>query len=90
VEARAAADAGVKDGATGGEEAEEDSMPIYEYDVRFGVPVRDGDTVTCLHRGSSALDKLLSVPSALSGRTARQPGHTSPTAAVGSRPRGAM
>jgi hypothetical protein len=86
----AAADAGVKDGATGGEEAEEDSMPIYEYDALFGVPVRGGGTFARLHRGSSALDKLLSVPFALSGRTARQPGHTSPTAAVGSRPGGAM
>ena len=54
-----AADAGVEGGVTGGEEAEEDSVPTYEYDLRFGVPVRDGDTVTCLHRGSSALDKLL-------------------------------
>jgi putative FmdB family regulatory protein len=63
-------------------------MPIYEYrcrncDTTFEALVRGGDVVTCPHCGSSSLDKLLSAPVMLSGRTARPAGRTSPTAAVG-------
>ena len=56
-------------------------MPIYEYrcrncDATFESLVRGGDVVTCPHCGGSALDKLLSAPVMLSGRTARPAGRT--------------
>jgi len=56
-------------------------MPIYEYrcrdcDATFEVLVRGGNAVTCPHCGGSSLDKLLSAPVMLSGRTARQAGRT--------------
>ena len=56
-------------------------MPIYEYrcqdcEAIFEVLVRSDDLVTCVHCGSSSLDKLLSAAVMLSGRTARQSGHT--------------
>ena len=56
-------------------------MPIYEYrcrncDATFEVLVRGSNAVTCPHCGSSSLDKLLSAPVMLSGRTARQAGRT--------------
>jgi len=56
-------------------------MPIYEYRCRdcesvFETLVRGGDAVACPYCGSSSLDKLLSTPRVLSGRTARPAGHT--------------
>jgi putative FmdB family regulatory protein len=56
-------------------------MPIYEYrcqgcETTFEVLVRGGSTVTCPQCGSPSLDKLLSAPYVLSGRTARTAGHT--------------
>jgi len=56
-------------------------MPIYEYtcrdcDATFEVLVQGGDTVACPHCGSASLNKLLSAPVMLSGRTARPTGHT--------------
>jgi len=59
-------------------------MPIYEYtccdcDAMFEVLVRDGEPVVCPHCGSVSLNKLLSAPVMLSGRTARPAGRTPPT-----------
>jgi len=56
-------------------------MPIYEYrcrdcDATFEALVRDSNAVTCPQCGSSSLDKLLSAPVMLSGRTARPTGRT--------------
>ncbi len=56
-------------------------MPIYEYHCRncnatFEMLVRASTTVICPHCGGSSLDKLLSAPVVLSGRTARQAGRT--------------
>ena len=56
-------------------------MPIYEYrcrdcNVTFEMLVRAGTVVTCPHCGSASLDKLISAPFVLSGRTVQQPGHT--------------
>ena len=56
-------------------------MPIYEYrcqdcETRFEALVRGDGVITCPHCDSSSLDKLLSAPVILSGRTARQSGHT--------------
>ena len=56
-------------------------MPIYEYrcrdcDTTFEALVRGGGGVTCPHCGGSSLDKLLSAPVMLSGRTARPAGRT--------------
>lgn len=56
-------------------------MPIYEYRCRecettFEVLVRGSDAVACPQCGSSSLDKLLSAPVTLSGRTARPAGRT--------------
>ena len=56
-------------------------MPIYEYrcrdcNVTFEMLVRAGTVVTCPHCGSVSLDKLISAPFVLSGRTVQQPGHT--------------
>jgi putative FmdB family regulatory protein len=56
-------------------------MPIYEYrcldcGTTFEALVRGGRAVTCPDCGSSSLDKLLSAPAVLSGRTARPTGRT--------------
>ena len=56
-------------------------MPIYEYRCRncgatFEVLMRGEDAVVCPHCGNSSLEKLLSAPAVLSGRTARRAGHT--------------
>ncbi len=56
-------------------------MPLYEYRCRacsatFEMLVRVGSHVTCPHCGDSSVDKLLSVPTVLSGQTARMAGHT--------------
>ncbi len=56
-------------------------MPIYEYRCRncnatFEMLVRASTTVICPQCGGSSLDKLLSAPIMLSGRTARQAGRT--------------
>ncbi|MBS3783990.1 MAG: zinc ribbon domain-containing protein [Anaerolineae bacterium] len=56
-------------------------MPIYEYrcvecGTTFEALVRGKRAVTCPRCGSSSLDKLLSAPTVLSGRTARPTGHT--------------
>ncbi|MEW5717283.1 MAG: zinc ribbon domain-containing protein [Chloroflexota bacterium] len=56
-------------------------MPLYEYHCRIcgatvEIFVRDSQTVTCPHCGGAALDKLISAPAVLSGKTARTPGHT--------------
>lgn len=56
-------------------------MPIYEYrcndcGTTFDQLVRGPNTVTCPGCGSAALEKLLSTPAFLSGRTNRPAGHT--------------
>jgi putative FmdB family regulatory protein len=56
-------------------------MPIYEYrcqdcDATFEALVRGNDPVTCPHCGSATLNKALSSPTMLSGRTARPAGRT--------------
>mgnify|MGYP005854485941 CR=1 FL=1 len=56
-------------------------MPIYEYrcsacDAKVEVLVRGDTTPVCPHCGTLLTDKLLSVPSVASGRTAREPGRT--------------
>ena len=56
-------------------------MPIYEYNCRdcdatFEALVRSGEPVACPHCGSASLNKLLSAPVVLSGRTARPAGRT--------------
>ncbi|MFC2037913.1 zinc ribbon domain-containing protein [Chloroflexota bacterium] len=56
-------------------------MPIYEYRCRscettFEALVRGDGIVTCLHCGSSSLNRLISVPFVSSGRTARPAGRT--------------
>jgi putative FmdB family regulatory protein len=56
-------------------------MPIYEYrcrdcDAEFDLLVRGDNAVACPHCGSLSLDKLLSAPVMLSGRTARPAGRT--------------
>jgi putative FmdB family regulatory protein len=56
-------------------------MPIYEYrcaecGTTFEALVRGHRTLTCPRCGSSSLDKLLSAPTVLSGRTARPAGRT--------------
>jgi len=56
-------------------------MPIYEYrcqscETTFEALVRRDGIVTCPHCGSSSLARLLSVPFASSGRTARPAGRT--------------
>ena len=56
-------------------------MPIYEYRCRdcgatFEVMVRAGDAVTCPRCGGVSLDKLISAPFVLSGKTDRPAGRT--------------
>lgn len=56
-------------------------MPIYEYRCdrcgrTFEKLVRGRGTVTCPDCGSVSLEKLLSTPALLSGRTARPTGQT--------------
>jgi putative FmdB family regulatory protein len=56
-------------------------MPIYEYHcrdcgARFEALVRAGPFVACPSCGSSFVDKLLSAPNVLSGRTSRPAGRT--------------
>jgi len=56
-------------------------MPIYEYrcadcGATFEALVRASRVVTCPQCGGSSLDKLLSAPTLLSGRTARPSGST--------------
>ena len=56
-------------------------MPIYEYrcrscDATFEVMVRGGAGVSCPHCGSASVDKLISAPFVLSGKTARPAGRT--------------
>lgn len=56
-------------------------MPIYEYRCRscsatFEVLVRSDNDAVCPECGRTALDKLLSAPVMLSGRTNRPPGRT--------------
>lgn len=56
-------------------------MPIYEYRCddcgsTFEALVRGNRTVTCPQCGGSALSKLLSAPSILSGQTSRPAGRT--------------
>ena len=56
-------------------------MPIYEYRCRdcnetFEMLVRVGTVVVCPHCGSESLNKSLSAPVTLSGRTTRSAGRT--------------
>jgi putative FmdB family regulatory protein len=56
-------------------------MPLYAYYCRdcsatFELLVRSGSLITCPHCGSSSVNKLLSAPTLLSGRTARPAGRT--------------
>ncbi len=57
-------------------------MPIYEYhcrhcDWRVEVLLRgSADEPRCPHCGGPLVEKLLSVAHVVSGRSARQPGHT--------------
>lgn len=56
-------------------------MPIYEYrcdecGTTFEKLVRGRGAITCPDCGSSSLQKLLSRPTVLSGRTTRPAGHT--------------
>jgi putative FmdB family regulatory protein len=56
-------------------------MPVYEYRCldckeEFEALVRGEHGASCPRCGSSSLEKLLSAPIALSGRTARQAGRT--------------
>ncbi len=56
-------------------------MPIYEYrcdecGTTFDKLIRSSSAITCPQCGSASLEKLLSAPTFLSGRTSRQAGHT--------------
>jgi len=56
-------------------------MPLFEYRCQVcgatvEVLVRGNQAITCPHCGSAALDKLMSAPVVLSGKTARSAGHT--------------
>ncbi len=56
-------------------------MPVYEYRCddcgsTFEKLVRRKGAITCPDCGSTSLEKLLSTPTVLSGRTSRAAGHT--------------
>ena len=56
-------------------------MPVFEYrctecDATFEVRIRQGDGISCPDCGGHRLNKLISAPVVLSGKTARPPGRT--------------